>query len=136
MHVIRDAETKVVQENIDMQTFPLQFPVIVKPTGRLGSSGVQRMEDAAELCKAITTYADDEHLLIEEYIQGREFSVESLIQQGTIIFMNVTQKRTNETDGNFFVEMGHTVPAANITENEPHTRLIQSMPSPLCNRCL
>lgn len=89
----------------------LKFPIILKPINRSGSSGVRRINNSLELKEVINTYEDKESLLIEEIIIGKEFSVETIIQNGKIIFSSITDKITNEDDTDFFVEMGHSVPS-------------------------
>lgn len=94
------------------------FPAVLKPTGRNSSSGVQLILNQEMLRSFLPQYPDNEVLLLEEQIVGCEFSIETLTQHGQTIFENITQKRTNEADSRFFVEMGHTIPAANFTAEE------------------
>lgn len=91
------------------------FPVVCKPTGRSSSSGVVLIKDEAHLINVLEDYSVNETLLIEEYIDGKEFSVEALIRSGEVVFSGITEKKTNEVNGDFFVEMGHLVPAKNIS---------------------
>ncbi|TME42629.1 MAG: ATP-grasp domain-containing protein [Chloroflexi bacterium] len=93
-------------------------PAILKPTGRFASSGVQEIADASELAERLTEYEADEVLLLEQKVVGREVSVESLIQDGKVVFIGITEKATNESDGRFFVEMGHTFPCGNLSSQE------------------
>jgi biotin carboxylase len=93
-------------------------PRILKPTGRFASSGVQEIVDAAELAERLADYEADEVLLLEQKVVGREVSVESLVQDGRIVFSGITEKATNECEGRFFVEMAHTVPCGNLTSRE------------------
>ncbi|HEX6499688.1 MAG TPA: ATP-grasp domain-containing protein [Micromonosporaceae bacterium] len=86
------------------------FPAVVKPVGRMASSGVRRVGDAAELRAAVDRYAPVEPAVVEELVEGPELSVESLVAQGRAVFTAVTGKSTNETGSEHFVEMGHTVP--------------------------
>ncbi|WP_139488153.1 ATP-grasp domain-containing protein [Brevibacillus dissolubilis] len=101
-----------------------QYPAVLKPVGRSSSSGVQLIYDQTELLACLDSYPQDEVLLVEERIEGREFSVECLLQNGEIIFENVTEKRTNEQDTSFFVEMGHTIPALGLTDAEREALLV------------
>lgn len=97
----------------------LNFPVVLKPIGREGSSGVIKLNSKNEMKEALENgYNLDDAVLIEEFIEGREYSVETLVQNGEIIFSSPTQKRTNEIEGNYFVEMSHTVPAINLKIRE------------------
>jgi hypothetical protein len=89
----------------------LKFPAVLKPSARCASSGVHQLADRDSLPGALAGYPEQETLLVEEYIAGPEFSVETLMQRGQPIFEGVTQKRTNEYGSDRFVEVGHTVPA-------------------------
>ncbi|MBM7774776.1 hypothetical protein JOD54_004980 [Actinokineospora baliensis] len=88
------------------------FPAVLKPVGRHASSGVRLVRDAEELRASLPGYAADEVLLLEERVEGREYSVESLSHHGTRRYAGITEKRTTEDDGEpYFVELGHTTPA-------------------------
>ncbi|SDG48906.1 ATP-grasp domain-containing protein [Lentzea fradiae] len=87
------------------------FPAVVKPSGRHSSSGVVTVADAEELRVALSAYEEQETVLVEEKVTGPEYSVESLVQHGKVIFASVTRKDTNDRDGKHFVELAHTVPS-------------------------
>jgi hypothetical protein len=87
------------------------FPAVLKPSSRRSSSGVREIADSAGLLAALERYPPGETLLVEEYVTGPEFSVESLIRDGRVCFASVTAKVTNEARSDSFVELGHTVPA-------------------------
>lgn len=87
------------------------FPSVVKPAGRMFSSGVIRVTDDAELRAALSAYGPDETILVEELVTGPEFSVEALVHRGELIWSGVTAKITNEDSGPYFTEIGHTCPA-------------------------
>jgi hypothetical protein len=87
---------------------------VVKPTGRLASSGVRLVADVDELRESLPAYGPEETLLIEERAQGPEFSIESLSYQGSTRYLEVTRKRTTEHDSAYFVEMGHTTPPPDL----------------------
>ncbi|WP_042383879.1 ATP-grasp domain-containing protein [Streptacidiphilus melanogenes] len=87
------------------------FPAVLKPTGRSASSGVVALADRDGLRQALTAYPDDEPLLLEERVYGPEFSVESLVRGGDVVFSGITGKRTTEETDGGFVEVAHTVPA-------------------------
>lgn len=88
------------------------FPFIIKPSGRSSSSGVFRIQSNEQLNTVVENeYQDDEIVLLEEIIDGQEYSVESVVKGGNIEWYGVTKKHTNEDKaGSFFVEMQHTVP--------------------------
>jgi hypothetical protein len=87
------------------------WPAVLKPAGRRSSSGVREIRNPIELEQYLTEYPPAEALLLEEYVVGQEYSVETLVQNGRVVFESVTRKETNETSSRSFVEMAHTVPA-------------------------
>jgi hypothetical protein len=87
------------------------YPCVVKPAGRMFSSGVFRVADEAELRAALSAYEPDETILVEELVTGPEFSVEALVHRGEVVWSGVTGKLTNEDSGPYFTEIGHTSPA-------------------------
>jgi biotin carboxylase len=89
----------------------IPFPVVVKPIGRFSSLGVYRVDGSERLTEVLASYPPDEIVLIEQLVTGPEFSVEALVQRGEVFWAGVTAKRTNESDGSSFTEMGHTSPA-------------------------
>ncbi|WP_181796524.1 acetyl-CoA carboxylase biotin carboxylase subunit family protein [Streptomyces sp. WELS2] len=87
------------------------YPCVVKPAGRMFSSGVVKVADDAELRAALAAYEPDETILVEELVTGPEFSVEALVHHGEVVWSGVTAKLTNEDSSRYFTEIGHTSPA-------------------------
>ncbi|HYX08158.1 MAG TPA: ATP-grasp domain-containing protein [Bacteroidales bacterium] len=93
-------------------TDSLTFPLIVKPTDRSGSRGVTKVENPKEVNAAIEKALDNsinKRVIVEEFIEGREFSVEMISYQGNHHFLAVTDKVT--TGDPYFVEIEHHQPA-------------------------
>jgi biotin carboxylase len=84
--------------------------LVVKPVGRMSSSGV-RAVDGAAVRDCLAGYPPDERLLVEQRVHGPEYSVEALVQDGAPVFEGVTAKGTNEGSSPYFTELSHTVPA-------------------------
>ncbi|MBT2676852.1 ATP-grasp domain-containing protein [Streptomyces sp. ISL-14] len=94
---------------------------VLKPANRQASLGVVLLgpDDDAEAAWHHTVTADEPRLrvnypdaaryLVEERLHGPEVSVEALVHQGTIGFLNITAK--DVLPGRHPVELGHTVPA-------------------------
>lgn len=89
----------------------VRFPAVVKPSGRHSSCGVVTVDDAQALRAELAGYDGQETVLVEEKISGPEYSVESLVQHGKILFASVTSKDTNDHAGRYNVELAHTVPS-------------------------
>lgn len=94
------------------------FPAVVKPAGRSSSSGVTIVYDAADLRRQIASYPGHEVILVEQKVDGPEYSVESLVQDGRVIFSSVTAKETTDPGTATFVELAHSVPAASPHSHE------------------
>ncbi len=57
-----------------------RFPVLIKPSGLSGSSGVTRVESASELNKLLSRLKQDTHnrWIVEEFVEGHGYSLEIL----------------------------------------------------------
>lgn len=89
-----------------------KFPLIVKPTDRSGSRGVEKVLDPLQLDAAIARAqkeAFSRAAIIEEFVTGREISVESISYQGQHTILQITDKVT--TGDPFFVELEHHQPS-------------------------
>ncbi len=96
----------------DVDPEQLIFPVIVKPMDRSGSRGitkVQRKEDLSEAIEYAKSQGFEKYALVEEYAEGREYSVEYISWEGKHRFLALTQKYT--TGAPDFIETGHMEPA-------------------------
>lgn len=96
----------------------LYFPLICKPRDNSGSRGVKLCRDLTELDSCIKEALEVSKLdtvLVEEFIEGREFSIESLHYDGKSEVIQFTEKKTTEFPYN--VELGHKQPA-NLTDDQ------------------
>lgn len=95
------------------------FPAVFKPTDGGGSVLVRRVDSLPELRKAFEDSSagmlDVDHFvgrsfLLEEFLDGPEFSIEGYLDRGEPHVVAVTEKRLGTAP--FFAEMGHIVEAA------------------------
>jgi biotin carboxylase len=101
------------------------FPVVLKPVGLSGSRGVIRADDAAEYAaararitalllrpqvRAARAGLDDE-ILVEEYIDGREFAVEGVMTGGALRVLALFDK-PDPLEGPFFEETIYVTPSS------------------------
>ncbi|MEU7321083.1 ATP-grasp domain-containing protein [Streptomyces griseoviridis] len=91
------------------------YPAVLKPASRMSSSGVRAVAGPDEVGPLLPGYDAGELVLLEERIAGREYSVESLVRDGVVLWAGITAKDTNESDTSFFTETGHTSPAPHLT---------------------
>lgn len=97
-------------EEIDIDGF--RFPVIVKPTDRSGSRGIMKVNSRENLASAVEEaieYSFENKAIIEDYIEGPEFSCECISRQGEHTMLAITQKFT--TGEPHYIETGHIEPA-------------------------
>ncbi len=89
-----------------------RFPIIVKPTDRSGSRNIMKLESLDGLEKAIreACATSFEHkAIVEEYISGSEYSMETISRGGKHTYLATTKKFT--TDAPHFIETGHLQPS-------------------------
>ena len=102
----------LVDADTELDALDLTFPVIVKPTDRSGSRGIFKLDSREQLQAAVHAALEQgfEHkVLIEEYAQGQEYSVEYISYHGQHHFLAMTLKYT--TGAPHFIETGHLEPA-------------------------
>lgn len=88
------------------------YPCVVKPCEGSAKSGVSFVKDKEEFTKAIQ-YAREStegKIIVEEFILGKELSVESISFKGTHQVIQITDKDSSSAP--HFVELGHHQPAA------------------------
>lgn len=96
------------------------FPFIVKPVDSSASRGVVEVHNATQLQDAIIEACRLSRVgnaIVESFIYGKEFSVETLTQGGVTKIIQITEKMTRGEEHGFFVEDTHIEPAR-ISETE------------------
>ena len=110
---------RLVTDKNELKELRLAFPLVVKPVDNGGKRGVTRVESPEMLEKAIDyalEYSSSHQALVEEYIEGREFSVEYISYEGVHYFIAITDKVTSGPP--HFVELEHHQPACLTAEEE------------------
>ncbi|MFH9468966.1 ATP-grasp domain-containing protein [Streptomyces clavifer] len=96
------------------------YPLVVKPVDLCAGMLVRRVDDETELAAACDALAGfpvnargqlrTPHILLEEFLQGPEVSVETVSYAGTTHVVGVTDKSVGGAPA--FIETGHMFPAA------------------------
>ncbi len=97
-------------EDLDLEK--LEFPLIVKPIDRSGSRGIVKVTKKEELYEAIEiakSVSFSKEILVEEFAEGNEYSVECISQNGEHHLLQITKKYT--TGAPHFIETGHIQPS-------------------------
>jgi biotin carboxylase len=97
------------------------YPAVVKPTGGSGSKGIFELHGADDLEPAVHHLLRIAHpdfdavfrqfpgeLIVEEFLEGDEFSVEAFVQEGRVEIVGVTDKVTSP---GFHLELRHVFPS-------------------------
>ena len=89
-----------------------EYPLIVKPSDRPGSLGVSLVHNKKDLTTGVAgalEFSFKHQAMVEEYISGREISVEFISYKGIHYPLTITDKVT--TGAPHFVELEHHQPA-------------------------
>ncbi|MEU0658502.1 ATP-grasp domain-containing protein [Streptomyces lavendulocolor] len=84
-------------------------PWVVKPPDGSGSVGVRKVTGPGDLPVALDGLPDRDVFLVEEFVDGTEFSAEGVFVGGRPVVLAVTAKETLPPP--HFVEVGHVLPA-------------------------
>ena len=90
----------------------IDYPVVTKPVDNSGSRGINVAHNQSELKLAIEdsmACSKSGRVIVEEYLDGPEVSVEVLIQHGEPYILQVTDKITSGEP--HFIELGHSQPS-------------------------
>ena len=88
---------------------------ILKPSRNSGSRGIAKVhcdmkkEDFTKAYNTAFEESRDKSVLIEQFIEGPEFSIEIIVWNGMVNVLTVTDKKTTEAP--HFVELGHNQPS-------------------------
>ena len=88
------------------------FPLVVKPVDNMGARGCSLVKNLSELRKAAATalqYSRSGRIIVEEYIEGSEFSIEGLVFGGRLYITALADRHIFFPP--YFIEMGHTIPS-------------------------
>jgi biotin carboxylase len=103
------------QDLIDQPSFPL----VVKPVDNMGARGVRRVDSPKELGEAIDiarSLSRTSRALVEQYLEGPEFSLDALIYKGNIQLCGLADRDIHFPP--YFIEMGHSFPSEYSKEEQ------------------
>lgn len=93
---------------------------ILKPSRNSGSRGIAKisadikMDEFARLFEISKNESRDKSVMLEQFIEGPEFSIEIIVWNGEVNVLTVTDKKTTEAP--HFVELGHNQPSCRTAE--------------------
>jgi D-alanine-D-alanine ligase-like ATP-grasp enzyme len=109
----------------------VEFPCVIKPLGLSGSRGVMRVNDGVEFVAAFRRLRDllqtpdlradpiegGESVLLEQFIEGREFALEGLMNHGALHTLAIFDK-PDPLSGPFFEETIYVTPSVAPIETQ------------------
>lgn len=87
-------------------------PWVVKPVDSMGARGVVRIDHSADLADALDVargYSRSGRALLESFMEGPEFSLDALVEDGSIIRCGLADRHIVFPP--YFIEIGHTIPS-------------------------
>ena len=110
---IKTPNFKLIGNTNDLRTIS-HFPSIIKPVDSSASRGVKKVNNYNELIEQYNIairFSREAKVIVEDYIDGCEFSVETYTQHGETTIVAITEKLTKGEEKGFFVEDTHIIPA-------------------------
>lgn len=90
----------------------IQFPIMMKPvdgSGSRGASRVDKAEDFEKACEYAMNGSITHRAVAEPFIEGKEYGVESFVDNGEVHVLGVMQK--DMTEPPYYAELGHAIPS-------------------------
>lgn len=90
----------------------LKYPVVIKPCDNMGARGVMLIDRSDIIEEAFLNAKNASpsgELIIEEYMDGPELSIDAVVYKGRIHFTGIADRIIE--DQPFFIEKGHTMPS-------------------------
>ena len=130
---VPQAESALVSTAAEALEFAerLGYPVVLKPRALAASLGVVRADTPAELTERFAFARDttvpgawqyDVIVLVEQFLDGPEVSIDSAVHRGEVLPMFVARKEVGYPP--YFEEVGHVVDAADPLLDDPDIRRI------------
>ncbi len=91
----------------------LKFPIVIKPSDNMGARGVMRVDNLNQLPDAFKfakNASPSGELIMEEYMEGAELSIDAIIYQNEITITGIADRIIEYPP--YFIETGHDMPSA------------------------
>ncbi len=88
------------------------YPLVIKPSDNMGARGVVRIDSREEVLEKFEhakKYSPTGELIIEEFMDGFELSIDALIFNGKIVITGIADRMIDFEP--YFVEIGHIMPS-------------------------
>ena len=120
---LRVGKDEVSQDLLKKCLEIMDFPLVVKPVDNMGARGCRMVRSEIEFLKAVriaTECSRTGYAIIEEYMEGPEYSIDALVYNGTFTVTGFAVRHIHYPP--YFIEVGHTMPA--VLDKKEHDELI------------
>ena len=103
----------------------MDFPLVVKPVDNMGARGCRMVRCQAEFITSAQAAVEASRsgcAIVEEYMDGPEFSIDALVYNGTMTITGFAERHIYYPP--YFIEVGHTMPA--LLDKKVHDELISA----------
>ena len=101
----------------------MELPLVVKPVDNMGARGCRMVRNKNEFLPAVqaaAAFSRTGYAIIEQYMEGPEFSIDALVYNGKFIVTGFAIRHIKYEP--YFIEIGHTMPA--VLDQKMHDELI------------
>ena len=109
---IRAGKEDVSEALLEKVLEKMDFPLVVKPVDNMGARGCRMVRSKEEFLPAVKIACECSrtgYSIIEEYMDGPEFSIDALVYNGKFIVTGFAIRHIKYAP--YFIEIGHTMPA-------------------------
>lgn len=106
MYNVPTAKFEIIDSEDDKKSWTLSYPIIVKPVDCNSSKGVKKVNTDQELSKAMLealNYSRTHSAIIEEFIEGRELSVDVWVSDGKSYVLDITESEKIKNSNKFVI---------------------------------
>lgn len=106
-----------------VQKSGLSYPLVIKPVDNMGARGCRMIRNSEEVetaVKAAIRASRTGNAILEDYIDGPEYSIDALVCNGTFTVTGFAERHIFYPP--YFIEVGHTMPA--VVDKKTHDELI------------
>ena len=107
------------EEDIPKVKEQVKYPIMMKPvdgSGSRGASKVEKLEQFEAACQFAMNSSISHRAVAEPFVVGKEYGVESFVDNGDIHVLAVMQK--DMTQPPYYAELGHAIPSGLLQKVE------------------
>ncbi len=108
-----EVTTNTIDSDIMQFVNTINYPIVVKPCDNMGARGCRLVQTKQELFEAIDDairYSKTGRAIVEEYMDGPEFSIDALVYNGEVTITGFADRHIFYPP--YFIEMGHSMPTS------------------------